>query len=50
MKYHYKNANRPMNVLETIRQGGWHENRNNYFEMANNNTTVFETIAALQSK
>ena len=51
MKYHHKNANLPMNVLlETIRQGGWHEHSYNYFDMANNNTTVFSNFHCPDSR
>ena len=41
MIYQYKHTNLPMNVLETIRQGGWHVYNYYYFGMGYDNSILF---------
>lgn len=38
MIYQHKHTNLPINVLETIRQGGWHVYNYYYFGMGNERT------------
>ena len=50
MIYQYKHTNLPMNVLETIRQGGWHVYNYYYFGMGYDNSILFSRFHGSNSR